>query len=425
MSRQEEYIPDELNLFADRAVQLSITGTTTHSYAPINSLDNTQCLEFVSPALNDQFKDLSSCCLRLTLQILKRDGTKYAAGDTAQPKLASNIIGSMFKAAQVSINNILVRNIDSNYGIKELLETKLNYDRNSLKTRLASTMYYDEGGETAFTDQIKNSQEFEVYGRLNLLNLDRYLLPMCSLNIKLHLANSDIFLLENSVTANDATTTSDSKLVIMQAHLLVNHKTVRENVFYSIEKILSSGRSAVYDHTSGNVLTYNIPSGASQISVQSLYSGPKPRLAILGFMTNSLFTGNKKDSWKFVNPNIKRFNFVVNGTSSPMTPAVFDTENGKYAHLYSSLYEELGFNNSKRSNLILCKEFAKNDFLLALDLTNSKMALDSISELPEHCILGINAELKSSLDSAYTIILYLLFDFRFEITATRTVNLIT
>lgn len=429
MPKVEEYVQEELSVFSEKPMQLAVLNNSNHVYQTINSLEKAQTLEFQSPAFNDQYKDLSTMFLKLTLQILKSDGTKYSSTNVAQPLLASNPASSLFKSAVLAINNQIVRNIDSNYGIKELLETKVNFDETALKGRLAAQMYY-ENESADYVEMTKDSKEFEVCTKLNICNVSKYLIPMCSLNLKLHLGNPDYLLLEKEFTVpsnsgGDATTASTSSIIkIVQAQLTVRHIVPREAVMLSIERVLSSGVNALYQYTGGKITTFNIAAGTSQINIPALFSGIKPRMAIFTSMDNDVYSGNKKTPWKFNNSEIKRFNFVLNGISQPNVALEMQTGSGKYASAFTHMYDALNYHQSKRSNLITCKSFADNNFFIFQDLTNSHTALDDVIEPAEHCVLGVYADLLIPIVKAQTIILYTMSDLRFEISANRTVTVI-
>lgn len=430
MSKVGEYVQEELSVFSEKPLQLAVLSNSNHVYQPINSLEKAQTLEFQSPAYNDQFKDLSSMYLKLTLQILKSDGTKYTESNVAQPLLASNPASSLFKSAVLAINNQIVRNIDSNYGIKELLETKVNFDETSLKGRLAAQMFYEDDGQD-FVDITKDSKEFDVCTKLNICNISKYLIPMCSLNLKLHLGNPDSILFEKEFTvpassSGGSTTqaTTSSIIKIIQAQLLIRHIIPREAVMLSIERVLGSGVNALYQYTGGKITTFNIAAGTSQINIPALFSGIKPRMAIFSSMDNDIYSGDKKNPFKFNNTGIKRFNFVLNGISQPTVALEMQTESGKYAQAFTHMFDALSYHQSKRSNLISCKSFADNNFFIFQDLTNSHTALDDVIEPAEHCVLGVYADLLKPIDKAQTVILYTMSDLRFEISSNRTVTVI-
>lgn len=429
MAKVDEYVQEELSVFSEKPMQLAVMSNSNHIYQPINSLEKAQTLEFQSPAYNDQFKDLSSMYLKLTLQILKSDGTKYTETNVAQPLLASNPASSLFKSAVLAINNQIVRNIDSNYGLKELLETKVNFDETSLNGRLAAQMFYEDVS-VDFVDMTKDSKEFEVCTKLNICNVSKYLIPMCSLNLKLHLGNPDYLLLEKDFTipgvdGGGVTTGTTSSIVkIIQAQLMIRHVIPREAVMLSIERVLSSGTNALYQYTGGKITTFNIAAGTSQINIPALFSGIKPRMAIFSSMDNEIYSGNRKNPWRFNNTDIKRFNFVLNGISQPTVALEMQTGAGKYASAFTHMYDALNYHQSKRSNLISCKSFADNNFFIFQDLTNSHTALDDVIEPAEHCVLGVYADLLKPIEKAQTVILYTLSDLRFEISANRTVTVV-
>lgn len=117
----QEYIPEELDLFATRPYLFCVKENLIHEYSPLHTVEGATSIEFLSLPYNEKYKDLSWVFLKLRLQLLKKDATPYKSTDVNQPHLVTNALHSIFKSAYVSLNGNSIRSIEK-YHYKEWLE---------------------------------------------------------------------------------------------------------------------------------------------------------------------------------------------------------------------------------------------------------------------------------------------------------------
>lgn len=162
------------------------------------------------------------------------------------------------------------------------------------------------------------------------------------------------------------------------------------------------------------------------LSIPNFYTGVKPSLIVFGMIRNSAFAGHRKENpFQFEVFDLKTFNFQVNSVSKPQTPYEFassETHNC-LAHVFSHLYESLGYHNSDVSNLVTRQNFDKH-FLILEDLSQLNLALSDINEINENTTIGVNGTFNKALTDTITCVLYVMIPGRFEIDASRHVTTI-
>lgn len=421
-----EFIPDEFAVFSEQQTLLSVDSSIIEDYAPLNSLDNANSLEFLSMGYNDKFKDLSQVFLNLKLKIIKQNGTDYTKTETdeKQPHLVSNALHSIFKSAFITLNGNNLRNCEGNYHYKEFLETTLNYSTETAKTRLISQLYDVESNAETLKKITKDGQIFDLHGRINLMNLDKLLIPGVSFKIRFNMENPDFYFMENTAAAG---TNNISQLKLLSARLFIRHVIPRQGLLLSMERMLSSGKNACYQYKHTEIVVNTLPSNITSLSIPNFYHGPRPSLVALAFVSNSAYTGDRlKDPFVFKHFDLTRFNFTVNGNARPVNPyelKISEKEN-TFNHVFSRIYENLNLHNSDKSICITPETFKTTKFIVLEDLTSYGIGLDDISEPLESCSIGVNGTFSTPLPEAVSVIMYMLLPSRFEITANRAVNLI-
>lgn len=127
-----ECTKSELDLFTLPMVQTSMLKTEEVPYKPIASLDNASNLEFVSIGQGDNYRDLSNIFLKLRLQIVKGDNTKYLAADKTHG-IVNNFLHSLFRQCTVYLGNKAISLSDNNYAYRAFFESILNYNHDAIR----------------------------------------------------------------------------------------------------------------------------------------------------------------------------------------------------------------------------------------------------------------------------------------------------
>lgn len=362
--------------------------------------------------------------LKLRLQLLKKDKTPYTIKDTAQPHLTNNAFHSIFKSAFITLNSVNVRSQETGYNYKEFIETSLNYNEQTALSRLGSQLYIPNSKIETLRAESKNSVIFELYSKINLMNLSKLLLPNVTMTLRLVLESPDFYIKEQSYKKLPTDITevlTESIMRIDLAKLYVRHVTASSDILLAHERILSSGKNAVYEYKRAEIYTHNIPANASNISIPHFYTGPKPSIIVFAMTKNSAFIGNRVlNPYLFEPNNINSFSFIVDGTNKPSFDLSLDENHNCINHAYSRMFESLNLHNTHKSNLITRDNF-KTHFMLVEDLSVNQNALSDLNEASENVSIGVTATFTKALSETMTCILYVLVPSRFEITASRKV----
>jgi hypothetical protein len=423
MAPMQEYIPEELDIFTQQPLLMSVANQEVIECSSLNSVENSTIIEFKSSGFMDKYKDLGSVFLKLKLRLMKSDGTKYDSTkpvEVDQPNLVNNALHSLFKGLYISLNGTSVHSVEDNYHYKEYIESTMNFGIEYASTRLSTQLYLPRSTPETLGKVSYNSKTFDLYGKINVMCLDRLLIPGVDVIFRFSLENSDFYIQEDP--------TKKSLLKLLDAKLYVRHVTPISDLLLSHEKFLSAGKNAIYEFKRGVVITQNIPIGVTSLNIANFYNGGiRPSLAIFCMVENSAYVGSRaKNPFEFKPFELTSFNFIVNGSSKPSNGYEMRmTKDEKcYSQVFSKIYEAMGYHNTDKSALITMENFEKDHFFIAHDLTNSNTPLSDINEGYSNVTIGVNGSFATPLKSAVTCLLYLLLPSRFEITGKREVKIV-
>lgn len=177
----------------------------------------------------------------------------------------------------------------------------------------------------------------------------------------------------------------------------------------------------------GEIVTQNIAKGVANLSITNFYRGVKPSLIAFMMVDNAAFAGDRAlNPFEFKMNGLRTFNFIVNGSAKPTNPYEMwvDKDHNCYSHVFSKVYESLGYNDSERSSLITYENFKSTHFMIVDDLTSFNVGLTDINEVNAEITLGVNGTFASALTNGITCILYMLLPSRFDVSANRAITLI-
>ncbi len=406
----------ELDLFRPRNIQTSIDKTEEVSYKPLNSLENQTVIEFVCQGHGDSYLDLGSINLQLKFQVTKGDGTLYTNNDADQPGIVNNILNSLFRQVNISLNGKSVNSSDGNYSYRSYIENLLNYGLDAENSHLKIC------GWNKILEQrkelIKNSSIIELYGKLHadMLNQPLLLLNNVKLRITLTLNKPEFYFISNS--AKD-----DSKLKILESCLYVKHCTINPNILVAHHKILQR-TNAKYHYKRCEIKSFTVSKGNS-ISLDNIIIGQLPTSLIFLMVDNDAYNGNKtKNPFEFKHYNLSSFALFVNGTPIPNEMINVNMKNGsQHARAYATIFSATGIANTPHGNLISFDDYKTDSFLIAHDLTPDLSGIDSMSSLTHQGNIRVEARFDKALTSTITCLIFLEYDSTLEIDKNRNVIL--
>lgn len=414
-----ECMKSELDLFRPRNVQTSILKTEEICYKPLTSLENQNVIEFACQGHGDMYIDLSTINLRLKVQIIKSDGSTYKAGDPKQPGIANNVLNSLFRQVNVSLNGKSVNSSDGNYSYRAYVETLMNYGGDANLTHLETVGW--NKNSTARSSMFKDSAVIELYGKLHVDILNQPLLLLNNVNLRLSLTlNKPEFYL---ITTTGDAKTDNSLIKIIDAGLYVKHCTINPNILIAHHKALEKS-NAKYHYKRCEIKSFIVGRGNS-ISLDNIVLGQLPTSLIFLMVDNDAYTGCKdKDPFKFDHNSINSFSLFVNGCPIPNESITTDFNSGmQFARAYSTIFSASGLIHTSQGNLISKDDFKNGSFIIACDLSPDLSGMDSTSSLLTQGNIRLEARFDKQLDKAITCLIFLEYDATLEIDKNRNVIL--
>lgn len=416
------YIPNEINLFSQAPTALVFKSYYDEELTPLNPIDLNSGVEFNSPGYSHVCKSFTDIYIHFQAQLLKHDDKSYTASDKFQPRFINNIGSSLFKSARIYLNNVLAYSIDNLQHYKAMFEASFNTSILNASTQFSSGGLYPHELYSKLTALSSNSKSFDIYTRLNLINVPQLLLPNVSVSIRLEFNTMESLLFENSYEESSVKATTKSKAKISEIKLYMRHYDLHETFDKQIETNLAS-KNAIYQFKGAKMSYFTIPSGQSNIHLGNVYSGIIPDFIACALVTNSSFMGDRNtDTFEFTHFDISEFSFLINSARFPRIPYKFEfsDEKSSFTRAFSNLYSSIKLRGNNKSSLISRENYAKN-FLICEDVSTSHHALTNINSVLEHASVGVSINFHKALEKPVTVILYMLVPSKISISKTREV----
>lgn len=419
-----EHIVENLNFFSNYPYQLAIVGSETIKISPTYTIDNNSIVDFNAQATPDLYKNLSEVYLNVSVQILKKDLTKYTETDEKQGFLAPNFLHNLFKDVKIFLNGTQVLSIDQAYPVLQFIESSLNYDKITLGRLATQGLFINESKSKELT---RNSCIVQFYAKLSLINTQKFIIPGVGINFRLTLNNDDYYLIEEEIagsTSGDKKHTS-SKVKIHEINLRLKHYKARDDFNLYLEQSLNNNYTAVYEFTNALITTSAIPQNSINFSIANMYSGKRPILALFCLTTTERFNGSRLlDPHVYSTCGLQEFSFLINGLKSNCEPFIIKNtkEEKKYAHVYHALHDAINISNENESTLVDYENYLEKCFFIAHDFRNFGSGSYDLKEPSLDSTIGIDMKFDIGLKEPLIAILYTLHNRRFEISASRVVT---
>ena len=363
--------------------------------------------------------------LRLLLQI--EDTTRPTGNPAVNPPnscVVNNIIHSLFKSVQISLNGTIVSSDDSNYGYKAYFEDVLSHGNTGTKSILKAQAFYpDDYHMDSSTDNenpgIKSRRalfgtygaykKVEVISRLHsdICRIDRYLPSGIDVKVSLVKQNPDFYMMGPN---------SRGVMKILEANISLDHKVINPEVLYAHHSILNT-KNMVIPYRKCGVKTYTVTAGLSSVSIDNVVLGRIPNTLIFSMANHTSYNGDRSlNPFNLRHNNIQSFNLICNGEIIPQKPLYFDYHNAKVSTRgYLSLFKALGIANSGSGIIITKERFDNGYFLLAFDLSADNDTTDQCVSTPQEGAISIEFKLQNPLEQPITCLVYTEYDNTLEI----------
>lgn len=268
----------ELDIFAVPPTQSSVESGSIQCYRPVSALTDTSPIEFIIPASNEEYLDLS----HTTLHLLVRINTS-AENQNVGP--VNNFLHSMFSQVDVFLNQRNVCPPSSHYGYRSYIEKLLNYGYEAKQTHLQTDMWFKDiagqfdtitnteagGVNTGYQSRKRmcaNGNIFELYGHLHcdVFNQNKYMINGVEIAIRLVKQKADFCLIS----------TAAATFEITEANLFVRKVKINPSILVAHARTLAVC-PARYPITRVEIKTVTIPVGIRSKTVDNLFIGQLPK----------------------------------------------------------------------------------------------------------------------------------------------------
>ncbi len=332
----------------------------------------------------------------------------------------------------IELNGTKVSSSNINYPYRAIFETLLNYGEDAKKSVLQSQLFYKDDSSQMDTTSIgptansgfkarneisKGGAKFEMYGKLHadILFQDRYMLNNVAIKIKLT-GNSPAFSLIGKVAD-----CADASIKIHNIALYVRRVTVAPDVIEGHIAAFRSGFNAIYPIKRVETVHHLLSRGITSEVIQNLKYGALPNRIVIGLVENDVLNGViNKNPFHFKHHNLKEIVLTHNGIVVPYKGIKFDFEKGEYIRGFHSLFSGIDKPIFTTGNNIERLDWCNGYTLFAFDLTPDLCSGD-YTNLIKQGNLRLEVSFSTGLTSPVSVIAYLEFDDKIEITEERRV----
>lgn len=433
----EDSVASQLDLFAVPFTQTSVLDGQTVEIGPIRDSPNSQ-LEFEIEGSEDNYIDLQNVFIAVQCKVKTASGANLPA-DHHNVKVVpvNNFLHSIFSVLSISVNGQEIE-YESSYPFKSYMESLVNMGSAAKKTHMATSLWIqDKTGvidtanivpddhKTDLENRAKHivgSKTLDLMGRLHssLFHQQRYLLPKCSLRIKLLRSDPSFCLIKT-----DADDPNQYKVDITKCDLLVRKVKVHPSIVASHNSLLLSKNSVKYPLNKVETQMFSISQGKQSERINVLINRQQPKRLLFALVDHEAKNGNYlKDPFNFAHFNLSSIVLNIDGHPVPNKPIRLDYDDGIYTQAYLNLATVSGKAFSDEDNAITRSMFPNGYAIYAFDLTGDQCEGFGV-HLIRNCSITLELTFKKALDKTVSLFCYSELDDLLEIDNSRTVTRIS
>lgn len=414
----------EIDLFRPIDVQVALTEGVWQTYYPLNSLTNSTVIEFLIPGTANQVIDFPECSVYFSGKF-KNAAANLAADSTVAP--VNNLLHSMIRTIDVSINGQLLTRASKDYAYKDYLlkltQTDMPQGGDDPQLIMEGFIMDDAGNPTLAANAaiakrkalIAESRTFELRGPLcvDLFQCDRNLLMGSDINIKIHLNEPKFYMFDNAAAAADRITPT---LELESVELYIRRVTLADTFVNAINQEISQ-RDAIYPFTRREIVTMTIPTGSTLFIKENLFRGQLGVRYFFAMVNANAYNGSIGTSpFRFQHFNISEISLLENG--QPMSQGRLKTtfaNKAKIINAYHLLLESIGAVGDRALTTPITRDhFADGSTIFCF--TRSPDLCHGVNHLPNQTgNLTLQINFGQALTSTIMVICMAEFDSRIQI----------
>ena len=424
----------ELDVCRPIDVQVAMTEGRWQTYYPINAITSSAgVVEFSVPGTSNEVIDMNNCALYIRGKVKSNATTDLVAANKIFP--ANNLLHSMIRHIDLSINGQLVTRAGKDYAYKamflKLLQTDMpnGGDEEDVQLILEGfAMDPPGGGKTLEGDKktpggemrqelIEESRSFELIGTpaLDLFQCDRSLLMGCDMAIKIYFNEPKFYLIDNTVA--DASKLASATVVFEEVELRVRRVQLAPSFVNSILTEVQQ-RDAIYPFTRREILTFNIPQGSAQVTKENIFRGYLANRFFIAMVNADGYNGSlATNPFCFRDFGLKEISMCENGQYMSHNPLKLDlAEKSRGVVAYRHLLESVGAVGERALSIpITYDHFVKGNTIICF--TRSPDLTHGMNQLPpQTASITLQMIFKAATTKAITVVVMAEYDSRIQIT---------
>jgi hypothetical protein len=423
-----EGMPGELDIFERPVLQTGITGGNWYQFKPTSvDADATQ-LEFRIPGQGDFYMDLSRTLINLKLQILKTDGTAFAATDVVGS--INNLLDTIWSNVKVEFNQKTVSDARNMYHYRAYIEDLFNFNSTAKESHQTASLWdtdvpgaFDSPQNAAFVRRKAFSsagKQIDIAGKLHcdLFNTSKYLINGVDVRFIFVKNKTEIVLLKE-------TNTAAAKIKILDASLWIRKVKINPSILVAHANGLNR-HTAKYPFKRVEMHNYTIPSGSQQHTIENMFLGRIPTRIIVGLVSHKAFSGAYNlNAFNFQHFDVNYLTLFKNGEqmfSRPYAP-VYSTTEYSYAMPFLQSFINTGNHLADDCYCVSMEDWQKGFCLYPFDLTPDLSAHEQHWCIQEQGNIRLELGMKTALTEEVTVIVYAEFREVLEIDKARECSL--
>jgi hypothetical protein len=374
-------ILSEFDHFKPQAVQDMVVNEYDAPFPPVAAPKMGQPLNFLIPAEEGLFRDLSNTLVQLKVKLTKGDGSATVAGDIVAP--VNLLFSSLFKSFDVRLNGVTVAHQNALHAYRAYMETALTYSESVLKTRgtCQGWMKDDAGGFDTLLLADDSGTKVDAnkgfVARQKWMVADKTMVLMGRPHADIFHQDLDI---PDNVTIRMTFTPNENKFVLMaaaaatfklellEARLLVRTKKLSENACAAHREMCLENGGYRFPLVKTVMNLHDVKGGI--VEVGSLVpSNTLPSRLVLGLVDTAAIAGAYNlNPFHFKNAGITGMKLTVGGQPVPREGLTMNFATGDYLTAYYTMLGAMGMDIGNRAIAITPHEWANGYNLYAMKL---------------------------------------------------------
>jgi hypothetical protein len=374
-------ILSEFDHFKPQAVQDMVVQEYDAPIGPVSAPKMGQPLEFLIPAEEGLYRDLSNTLIMLKVKLTKEDGTKTAVTDAVAP--VNLLFSSLFKSFDVRLNGVTVTHQNALYAYRAYMETLLTFSEAVLKTRGACQGWTkDDAGAfdtLLLTDDATNKIPANTgfVARQKWLANDKTLVLMGRPHADIF--NQDLDIPDNvnirlTFTPNEnkfvllAAANATFRLELTEARLFVRTKQLSENARTAHREMCLENGGYRFPLVKTIMNLHDVKGGIAEVS-SLVPSNTLPSRIVLGLVDAAAVAGAYNlNPLQFKNASLTNMKLTVGGQSMPREALQMNFTTGEYLTAYYTTLGALNMDIGNRAISLTPTEWANGYNLYAFKL---------------------------------------------------------